>query len=306
MNAQKHTQYVVVGVDGTDGNVGAIRYAAAEAASTSAVLRVAHVVPDFTPVSPMPPRTPTDLEELGVSILGPAVSRVHAMEGSVETDDCLRHGTRTMQLVEASEDAELLVVGRDDRPLLERLLHGDTQPGWRHARPFRSSRCPQAGIRSTTGPCWSASSRRSMLRSCSSMRSTWPSAATRPGRAPSSKLPSGYDDIIESRVDLDEWTREGTIEMEMLLREWRAAYPAVKVEIKVVHHHAGDASVQASWTADVVVIVRRDHGVPAASHLGGAARTVLRAAHCPVCIVPPTGAPPIPSLVLEEHGQMVK
>ena len=190
----------------------------------------------------MLPRTPTDLDELGASILGHAVSRVHAMEDSVETEDWLRHGTRTTQLVEASEDAELLVVGRDDRPLLERLLHGDTATGvaaratvpvvqvpagWHpeyHGTVLVGIKSPKHAAELLEDAFDLAQRRNATL----VVLHAW-------------KLPSGYDDIIESRVDLDEWTREGTIEIEALLREWRAAYPAVKVEVKVVHDHAGHA-----------------------------------------------------------------
>ena len=55
----------------------------------------------------------------------------------------------------------------------------------------------------------------------------------------------------------------------------------------MVHDHAGHALVEASRDADMVVIVRRAHGVPASVHLGGTARAVLRSAHCPVRVVAP-------------------
>ncbi|WP_197025265.1 hypothetical protein [Nocardioides sp. URHA0032] len=42
-----------------------------------------------------------------------------------------------------------------------------------------------------------------------------------------------------------------------------------------------------STPSNVVVIARRTRGVPAATHLGGTARAVLRSAHSPVRIVAP-------------------
>jgi nucleotide-binding universal stress UspA family protein len=59
------------------------------------------------------------------------------------------------------------------------------------------------------------------------------------------------------------------------------------VETKVVHDYAPTALEQASRGADLLVLVRRAHGVPAATHLGGTARGVLRTAACPVRVVPP-------------------
>jgi nucleotide-binding universal stress UspA family protein len=61
----------------------------------------------------------------------------------------------------------------------------------------------------------------------------------------------------------------------------------VKVEVRVEHDHPAHALVEASREADVVVITRRTRGVPAATHLGGTARVVLRSAHSPVRIVAP-------------------
>lgn len=307
MSTQQTTRYVVVGVDGTDGNLGALRSAAADAESLGAVLRIVHVVPDHLPVSEMMPRTPTDLIQFGTSILDRAVSHVHAMQPGVETQDWLRHGTRTTKLVEASADAEHIVVGRDGRALLGRLLRGDTAAGV-------AARATVPVVQVPAG--WQPESRGVVVVGIKSPKhapALLADAFTVAQRRNATlvvlhawKLPSGYDDIIENRVDLDEWRREGVIEIEVLLRDWRAAFPDVKVEVRVVHDHAGPALVDASRTADLVVIVRREHGMPAAAHLGGTARSVLRAAHCPVRIVAPTAAPPMPSLVLEERGRIVK
>jgi nucleotide-binding universal stress UspA family protein len=265
------------------------------------------VVPDYDPVSPMLPRTPTDLIQLGTSILDHAVRRVQAMDPEIETQDWLRHGTRTTQLALVSEDADQLVVGRDDRPLLERLLRGDTATGVAARATVPVVQIPAE---------WQPEHRGTVLVGVEAprhagelLKDAFALAQRRDATLVALhawKLPSGYDDIIESRVDLEEWRREGTIEMEALLRDWRAVYPDVKVEVRVVHDHAGHALVEASRTADLVLIVRRAHGVPAASHLGGTARVVLRASHCPVRIIAPTDAPEMPALVLEDRGEVVK
>jgi len=306
MNTLQRTPYVVVGVDGTDANHGALRYAAADAAARGAVLRIVHVVPDRLPVSELMPGTPADLVELGTSVLDHAVTHAHAMEPAVETEDRLCHGSRTTQLLDASVGAEHLVVGRDPRPLLDRLLRGDTATGVAARAPIPVVPVPDGWRPTPHGVVIVAV--KSPKHAPELLEDAF-ALAQRSGSVlevlHAWKLPSMYDDIIEGRADDEEWTHEATVQLETLLREWRAAYPDVKVEVRVVHDHAGPALVDASRHADLLVVLRRAHGLPAAAHLGGTARTVLRASHCPVRVIAPTEVPPIPSAI-EEHGRIVK
>ncbi|MFC7493570.1 MULTISPECIES: universal stress protein [unclassified Nocardioides] len=306
MNAQQQ-RHIVVGVDGTADNVGALRYATAEAAARKATLRLVHVVPDYVPVSPMLLRTPVDLAQVGAAILEEAAARVRALDPDAEVEGWLRHGTRPDQLAEAGEGAEAVVVGRDDRPLLERLVLGDTATGVaaRATVPVvevpadwqpREHRRVVVGVKGPkhAGDLLAAAFDEARRRGADlEVLHAW-------------KLPSVYDDIIEVRVDLDEWRREAAEEMEALVRDWRTAYPDVTVELRVVHDRAGHALVEASRRADLVMVVRRQHGVPAAAHLGGTARAVLRLADCPVVVVAPVDVTPIPPLVLERHGELAR
>ena len=100
------------------------------------------------------------------------------------------------------------------------------------------------------------------------------------------KLASGYDDIVADRVAVHEWNERATDELERILAPWRASYPAVVVETTVEHDDAAHALERASHHADLLILVRRAHGVPASLHLGGTARAVLRTASCPVRVVP--------------------
>lgn len=307
MATQKQIPHVVVGVDGSADNLGAVRYAAAQAAARDAVLRLVHVVPDFLPVSPMFPVTPYELTETGTSILQESAARVRASDPAVPVEARLCHGTRSVRLAEAAERAELLVVGRDARPLSHRLLRGDLSTGV-----AARARVPVVVVPAT----WQPERRGVVLvgvkapKHATELLGAAFAAASRAGARlvviHAWKLPSAYDDIIEARVDTDSWLSEATLEMEALLRDWRVAYPDVEVEIRIAHDHAGHALVEASREADLLVIVRREHGVPAALHLGSTARTVLHAAHCPVQVVVPTDTSVAPSLVVEEHGELVR
>lgn len=307
MNAQDQERCVVVGVDGSAENLGALRYAAAEARSLDATLRLVHVVPDYVPISPMLPENPVDLSRVGEAILAEAAARVAALAPEVRTERSLRHGTRPVQLAEAGADAAVIVVGRDDRPLLERLLRGDTATGVAARSTVPVTEVPadwQAETRGTIVVGVKAPSHAAELLADAFALAQARGAGLLVVHA--WKLPSEYDDIIEARADLDEWRREGLAELEALVRDWRRAYPEVPVELRVVHDHAGHALVDASREADLVMIVRRRRGVPVASHLGGTARALLRTAHCPVRVVAPADAAPIPSLEVESRGEVAR
>ena len=281
--------HVVVGVDGTEENAGALRYAAREAAASGAVLDLVHVVPDDRPVSSLLARTPADLTETGRAVLDAATVRAETIDPALEIRGTLRHGTRPAELLRVAERAELLVVGRDRHPLLERLLRGDTATGVAARAEVPVVQVPAewdgdahgAVLAGVKGPQHAAG----MLADAFAVARE---RAARLVVLHAWKLPSVYDDIIEARVDLEEWQRDATLELEALLREWRVEHPGVLVETRVVHDHAAHALIEASRSVDLVTIVRRAHGVPAAAHLGTTARALLRAAHCPVRVVAPT------------------
>ncbi|MBA2953238.1 universal stress protein [Nocardioides sp. MAH-18] len=307
MTTQKQNPHVVVGVDGSSDNLGAVRYAVAEAAAREAVLRLVHVVPDYLPVSPMFPLTPDELMETGTIILQESATLARASDPTVRVEGRLCCGTRSVRLAEAAEHAALLVVGRDARPLSHRLLRGDLATGV-----AARAKVPVVVVPAT----WEPERRGVVLvgvkapKHAAELLAVAFATASRAGAklvvVHAWKLPSAYDDIIEARVDTESWRREATLEVEALLRDGRTAYPDVEVEVRIVHDHAGHALVEASRAADLLVIVRREHGVPAALHLGSTARTVLHAAHCPVEVVVPTHERPTPALVTEEHGELVR
>ena len=304
------TSPVVVGVDGTTANGGALRFAVEEARRAGGTLKLVHVVPDYVPISPFMPVTPGDLTDTGTEVLSGVEETVRALAPDLEVEGWLHHGSRSTELVKAAEAGAMLVVGRDDRPVLYRLVDGDTATrtasrapvpvvqvpaGW-HAEEAREHGVVVVGVKAGAhadellGHAFAVADRR---HATLVIVHAW-------------KLPSAYDDIIENRIALDQAEKEGVAEVEELLHDWRAAYPGVEVEIRVAHDHAAHALVEASRDADLLLVVRRAHGVPAAAHLGGTARAVLRGAECPVMVVPPTLVPEMPDLVLETGGQIRK
>lgn len=299
---------VVVGVNGSKDNLGALRYGAEEARRTGAPLKLVHVVPDYVPIAPMMPLSPDDLTGMGAALLARSEATARELAPDVEVEGWIHHGNRPVELARAAANARILVIGRDSRPLVERALTGDVGTGVAARSPV-----PMVEVSST----WHPDEARGVVlvgvkspeHADALLGDAMPLASER-GAAlvvlHAWKLPGGYDDVIESRVASDEWRRRTMAEIETMLAPWRTAFPDVKVEVRVTHDHASHALVQASAEADVLVVVRRAHGVPAAAHLGGTARAVLRASHCPVRVVPPMILPLLPALVLENSGAMVR
>ena len=298
---------VVVGVDGSKDNLGALRYGTEEARRAGVPLKLVHVVPDYVPISPMMPLTPEDLEQTGATVLTRSEEQAHALEPAVQVEGWLHHGTRPVELVRGAEDGRVLVVGRDNRPLVERILRGDAAAGvaarstvpmvlvasdW---EPGRERGVVVVGVKSPKHAD-------ALLGDAMELASA---TAAKLVVIHAWKAPSGYDDIIESRIVAQEWRQRAVNEVESLLANWRAAYPGVETEIRVVHDHAAHALVEASSEADVLVIVRRAHGVPAAAHLGATARAVLRTAHCPTRVVPPETEPATPKPAPQDAAALV-
>ena len=183
----------------------------------------------------------------------------------------------------------MLVVGRDSRSVVDRMLLGDTAAGV-----ACRATCPVV----TVPPAWDPDETKGLVvvGVKSSEHAEAPLAA---GFAAASsldarllvvhawKLPSAYDDIVVSRVAEQEWAEQGANELGAVLAPYEARHPGVEVTVRVTHSYAYHALEEASRHADLLILARRAHGFPAATHLGGTARHLLRNAECPVLVVAP-------------------
>ena len=280
---------VVAAVDGSPSSDSAIRKAVHEARAVGAPLRLVHVVPDHLPVSPMMPLTPAELNETAEAILAHSERVARVSDPSIKAIDIrMPRGSRVRGIVDASVGARLLVMGRD-RSFVQRLVSGRTSAGV-----AERATCPVE----TVPPDWQDTPRfgavlvgvRSPVDAVPLLAHAFPVAAGRTARLVvlhAWKLPTGYDDIISSRVALAEWEARTIAELEPLLEPWRTTYPELPVEIRVVHDRPVHALVRASEHADLLIVMRRPHLVAGGFHLGGTARAVLRAAQCTVRVLPP-------------------
>jgi nucleotide-binding universal stress UspA family protein len=116
-----------------------------------------------------------------------------------------------------------------------------------------------------------------------------------------------YFDRIEFRTHADEWERNGKELVFEAAADWRTAYPDVPLEVKVVHGSPAKVLLEASESADVLVVSRRRFAFPPYGHLGGVGHSLLRLSDIPVHVVPyATETEEDEDLVLEEAGAPLK
>jgi nucleotide-binding universal stress UspA family protein len=118
------------------------------------------------------------------------------------------------------------------------------------------------------------------------------------------KLPYGYDEVINTRSDQQEWADRAQRLIERGVASLSHAHADVSVEVRVVHGQAAVVLQSASRDADLLLVARRGHAFPL-GHLGGVGRALLRESLCPVEIVPAADEPSAATdIVIERDGAM--
>lgn len=299
---------VLAGIDGSENSCDVARYAAAEARRAGTGLHLIHVIPDFTAMSPMLPLEPSELEETGRSILDRAAAEAASTLGPDRITSSLANGSRVTCLIRAADHAGLVVLGREGRSSLHRLVTGATTIGVAGRAP-----CPTVAV----PPGWTGAPEKGRvvvgLKSTSNakplLRRAFLVAEQRAAElvvVHAWELPSGYDDMLVRGVDEQEWSELLRAQIDQHLARWRADHPRVRVELRVVHGQAARTLRDASGEADLLLLLRRVHGF-AGGHLGGTGRLLLRESVCPVEVVPRgAGAGVETDLVLEHGGELAR
>lgn len=281
-------QPIIVGVDGSRASSAALRYAAREALRTGADLRLLHVLPGLTPLTPAAPTLPRDLEATGRALLAAAAAEVSAVEPTVRCSTDLLHAPRVHVLVEAAQDARSIVLGHERGRTVDRLMVGSTVPGVAAA-----ARCPVVAV----PPDWSAADEHGCVlvgvkhaaASGPLLRRALDLAAERGARllvVHAWELPGEYAELAGATIDVAAWRERARHEVEVVLAPAREDRPGTDVEVRIVHGQPARVLQRASGEADVLVLARRARAFPF-GHLGGTARALLRHSDCPVAVVPP-------------------
>ncbi|WP_028650887.1 universal stress protein [Nocardioides halotolerans] len=308
MNDNPGSRPVVVGVDGLPGSAGALRYAICEARRRSTSLRLVHVLP--TVLSPGLAVPLPGLRQTGADLLAGVELTARELAPDLRIDTLLTLGERTTGVVGAAEEGQLLVVGRESRRGIERLLTGAATASIAARAPTDVVVVPSfwtegdlrgrvvAGVkpgRNTSELLAHAFSEAAARGAVLTLVTAW-------------HLTDPYSDTIEARTHADEWVRNGTEILDDVAADWRAACPDVTVETRVVHGPAARVLLGASEGADLLLISRRRLALPPYGQLGGIGHDLLRLSEVPVQVVPYV-ADPVPvaqDLELEQAGALLK
>ncbi|MDO8389753.1 MAG: universal stress protein [Actinomycetota bacterium] len=111
MNGHKK---ILVGVDGSENSLRALRWALAEARVRGDAVELLHTwhFPYMADPTGMVPYPTTALEESGEAILAEALKAVEADTHGITITTCVVQGAGSAPLIEASSEADLLVIGR--------------------------------------------------------------------------------------------------------------------------------------------------------------------------------------------------
>lgn len=279
---------VVVGVTGRGRETPALRFAIDVARREGARIALVHVIRN--PLPSLPGALVDRVESAAVAeaiLTEVSQELVELAGGDIAFDTLSRRGVPAQVLVELSGTARLVVVQHRTSGALERLVVGSTSHG-----AAAHSGCPVVSVPSDWRPEPEASEvvvgvhEGGVPRQVLEVGFAWAAATGSPLRIVHAwRLDAAYDDIISNRVAA-EWREEQKERLLAEVAKVRDAWPEVEVEVEVRHQWPADVLVDDSRNASLVVVGRRGvHGwVP--EHLGSLARTVMRAARCPVMVVP--------------------
>jgi len=288
---------VVVGVDGSASGLAAVEAAAREARLRGAGLRVVHAfiwpathVP-WGPSSLGPPEG--GIRNMVERLLAEAVERARAVAPEVDVSHAVVTGEPLTVLEAQSRSAELVVIGSRGMGGFVGLLVGSTA-----VHLAAHGQCPVLVVRekpAADGPIVlgadgsaagegavdfafaEAALREAPLLALHAW-TTWnaPMPAPQDASAPYTNPPGALAD-----------------EEERLLHEalagHREKYPDVVVEHQAVHDRTREALIEASRSAQLVVVGARGRGGFAGLLLGSVSHALLHHAHCPVAVVRATG-----------------
>jgi nucleotide-binding universal stress UspA family protein len=285
---------IVVGVDGTDDALRAIEFAVGEAQRWNCGLRLVNAVHETVPVTPMLPLLSSEtLLEAAEGIMTESVREVDRLSGgSVPIEQVVKTGPAVRAILDAAQGGRFIVLGHRSLGNLKRLFSGNTTVGV-----AARAECPVVSV----SPVWDREAVYGRIvvgvDGSSASREVLSAAFDEADAQRAAllvlhawRLPSAYDDLVESDATARQWRTESEPVLAEILAGWRGDYPDVHVDVELTYQRTTEALVSASKTADLVVIGRHGHGGRLAGRtgvpVGSTARTLLAHAHCPVLVAP--------------------
>lgn len=290
---------IVVGFDGSDPARAAVRWAADEATLRGRSLTIVHAI--LPPVTTgglgvgLPPSLDLieDLEDAARS----EVEKVAAdhRDGGLDVEGVVRIGAPSSVMLEASEDADLVVVGSRGRGGFTGLLLGSVG-----AQVAAHAGCPVAVIRSAVDRDRSkvvvgidgsdAAEAALHFAFDEASRRGWTVHAVHAWDVPAYDLlivPNGPVPVPLADVADDEVRLTAEV-----LSGFRDDYPDVDVVESLVRAPAVQALLDASADAAMVVVGTHGHGPAMGALLGSVSNGLLHKVTVPIVVVPPLATPP--------------
>lgn len=284
---------VVVGVDGSASGLAAVEAAAREARLRGAELRVVHAFlwpAMHVPLGPSP-LGPEEggLRNMADRLVAEAVERARAVAPEVEVSHAVVTGEPLTVLETQSRTAELVVVGSRGMGGFVGLLVGSTA-----VHLASHGRCPVLVVHEqpkTDGPIvlgvdGSAAGEKAVdfAFAEAGLRKA-PLVALHAWTTWSAPLPSPQDASAPYANPPGALAEEEERLLAEALAGHRERYPDVVVEHKVVQGGAREALIEASRSAQLVVVGARGRGGFTGLLLGSVSQALLHHSHCPVAVV---------------------
>jgi len=281
---------IVVGVDGSSDSSRAVAYAVEEALRSGRDLRLVHAIHDSVPMSPMLPMISSEtLAEAGARVMSRAADEADRLSrGKLRIDSVVVPGNRAKVLVESSEGAHLVVLGHRSLGMPQRILSHSTTMSVA-ARADCAVICVPAA--------WSPGvAHHSVLVGIDGSESSAETLATAFAAADERKaslrvlhawrMPDGYEAMVDVGGLSQQWQTGAGEALAQLVEQWRRHYPDVAVDIDVRNDDPARALVDASASADLVVIGRRGQGRVLGMPLGSVARALVLGTQAPLEVAP--------------------
>jgi nucleotide-binding universal stress UspA family protein len=286
---------IIVGIDGSPESDAAVSWAAHDAAIRGLPLTVVHVESPAAATwsqAAVLEESPSEQQADGRSLLARASTIARdAIADTAQvhiTGELLSSSTPVPTLVDQSKDAELIVVGSRGRGALSRSILGSVSAGL-----ISHAHCPVALIRHDDLQLPHPAQGPILVGIDGSTSDLATAIAFEEASLRHAELIAlhSWNDVDMNAIPGYDWSpttsKEGHV-LDQALAGWREHYPDVSVQNRLVRDRAAHAIVDASESAQLVVVGTHGGGALAGMLLGSVSNAVVQAVHTPVIVARPT------------------
>ncbi|MGJ6969378.1 universal stress protein [Streptosporangium sp. G11] len=279
------TEPIVVGVDGSTSSLQAVTWAAQEAALRKAPLRLVHAALRWAydvPLVPQPAHWGPTEEAACKKLLHQAAEQARSDAPTLTITTEILDGNAAEAIATAAETAQLIVVGHRGLGGFTELLLGSVSHDLAARSPcptvivnrLRTTQDTEIAVgvtgRTDQDPLLEFAFNEAALR-------RRPLRAVHAWTHPTTRAPGDMQPLV---YDIEDIGNEEARLLAESLGGWRERFPDVTLIEHVVHKHPGKALIDASETAELVVV-----GAPGRTmFLASTVRTLLHHAQAPVAV----------------------